>query len=973
MRHLKIYIIIILLFLLFVSCPLTTNTIDNNDIYEIQIIDTPVELKSFVETYETPLHDYFYEYAIRYNRVNALINSLLFIDHNKNDRAHIISLNEASLREVDDFISFCKEMEQWGDNVFEPAVESTKKSISDNIFNNSKVAGMSDSAYARRLVEMYLDSSYGATFSPSDISRKTGIEMAKIRFLMQQISREFSTEVDIVNEEVIGEQVEFCETVRDTAGAVNSTLALATPLGAFGTATASVTTTAAAATGWIQKAKYASTVLENTSAAITFAGNVVNIAVKEDNIPTSVKTVTEYNSYVSLVFGGIGGFNGSSSEKALAIIGTTSDGVTTYIKIEDDGIKASERPQLSSTPDKIEIDSLDSALVKGDYKIPDEENINNWTFSDFDFDIKGENYWDDIYDGIEEMTSSTYREFEDEFKQFVEVWIENNDNNLTKSEIIDKENILPEFFNEGGDESFTSHQELDVPLSNSDFEVSISTLALKALVPYDATFSANLNNRFLYDNLKLYWDFGDGTSLTQTISEEGYNPEVNHKFSNEGVYTVSLRALDNRGYSAECEIEISVGNNLQEVIDSFKGKEAIVHVPPGAYTGGYSYGNVLKVWSGITLWGNKDSTFIDATVEMYPDSRIEGFTFRGGRYGVIIDTEDPSAINDIQSYDIEIVGNNFYAPEYQTAMWLSPIYDNDNNETPYTGEIKNNTSNGLGTFLLCGKFIGEVSYNNIKNTYNQKSTEFGGLADSLITNNNFINAGGIEIYGDIENSIISENSFVNTTNEASISIVGKLSSSSQLIDNEITKSVYSKGGMRINEISEGSKVSGNIIKDGNGLGISIEKVLGEFSNNEISNNTSEQSILIIRNILPTGVVSDNKLINNITNYNYIYPYSFSNLIVFSSEGSILNNTVSGNSGGGMSINYVKGNISGNNVTNNLNGGITVGAYEIEKPSFDFKNSNTISGNTCYDEDYYYVDLYTPWKEDRIPETPPDEN
>ena len=109
---------------------------------------------------------------------------------------------------------------------------------------------MSDGAYARRLVEMYLDPTYNATFSLQDISRKTGVDMARLRFLCSQVSSEFNAEVDGVDVEQYTKQIEFYETVRDTSGKINATLALATPLGAFGAATTTATTTAAAATGF---------------------------------------------------------------------------------------------------------------------------------------------------------------------------------------------------------------------------------------------------------------------------------------------------------------------------------------------------------------------------------------------------------------------------------------------------------------------------------------------------------------------------------------------------------------------------------------------------------------------------------------------------------------------------------------------------------------------------------------------------
>lgn len=972
MKDLKSYVLIILIFLLFSSCPLNRDLNSSNEFIEIPLLDTPDQIIDFVETYDEPLNDYFYEYALRYNRVNTLVNSVLFIDHNKTDRQSLISLSDAALKEVEDFISFCKEMEIWSESVFEPAIENEKQNISKDIFLKSKVGGMSDIAYARRLVEMYLDVNYGTTFSPSDISRKTGIEMSKIRFLMNQVSREYLTQVDIVNEEVIAKEVEFCETVRDTAGAVNSTLALATPLGAFTSATASVTTTAAAATGWIQKAKYATTVLENASAAITFTNNVVNIAVEEDNIPTAVKTVNKYNSYISLVFGGASGFSSSTrGEKALAIIGTATDGVTNYINIDDEGIKLSQKPQLSTTINNIDVENYNGALAKGNYKIPDQENIDDWTFADFDWNLKGDSYWQNIYDKIEDVSSDTYKEFEDLYMQFVEDWRVNNGDNLTTSETIEKDNILPEFFEDGGDEDFNDYQDIAIIPNQDEFEVSIVLSGANGLVPYNAKFRAKLNNRFLLDNLKLYWDFGDGTSLIQAIDEDGFNPEINHLYSSEGIYSISLRAVDNRGFSAEADVNVSVGNNLQDVIDGYEGSQAIIYVPPGTYTGGYISNRVLRLYSGITLWGNKDSTFIDASVEMYPNTRLEGFTFVGtNRWGegIIFEAQDDDVKQDLETYDIEIINNVFNSPEHSNAIYLRPIVINDV-ETLYSGEIKNNVFNNLSNFLICGSFKGEISYNKIYGSNSNPSLVLRGLVDSNINNNLFENSGGIRIINDVENSNILENTFINTRNSGSIKIVGDLFSNSRISKNNISYCEYNKGGISINIVDQSSKVSENTITKSNGRGIYISTLDGEISENEISENTSRIN-MSVNNLNSTGIIKDNIIIDNKKVYDNISPHAYPAMKIGSFEGSITNNIISNNSCAGLNIyDFKGGQLFGNTIFNNQNCGVYIGPIQAEQPSYIIKDSNNIYNNSVYDDSYYYVDLSTPWEDDTIPDKP----
>ena len=65
----------------------------------------------FVNEFDDDLNEYLYEYALRYNRVNTLVNSALFSDPYITSKAKIVELNDAAIKEIDDFIEFCKEME----------------------------------------------------------------------------------------------------------------------------------------------------------------------------------------------------------------------------------------------------------------------------------------------------------------------------------------------------------------------------------------------------------------------------------------------------------------------------------------------------------------------------------------------------------------------------------------------------------------------------------------------------------------------------------------------------------------------------------------------------------------------------------------------------------------------------------------------------------------------------------------------
>ncbi len=952
-----------LLILVLLSCSLggaDAHDDDSGVTEDVPILESPEEISDFIEEFDEPVHDFFYEYAVRFNRVNSLVNGALFADPSKTDLRTLQSLSDSALTEVDDFISFCREMESWSKETLGPAIEDAKALLDDKTFSKSRVEGLSDTAYARRLVEMMLDPDYEASFSPEDISKHTGVEMTKIRFLMQQVSNAMGDAVDNLEVDFATKNVEFYETVRDTAGAVNSTLALATPFGAFGTAGAA--TLGSFGTGCLAKAKYAYTVFENTSAAVTFAGNMVNIAVPEENISTTVKTVTEYNGYIGLLFGGAGGFTGSNrTEKALAIIGTTSDGYTTYFNVDDDGITSSTTPQLdTTTPVDLETNIYGGILPNGDYLVP-AGDWEDWELPDFDWDLNGEDYWEEIYEGLEDITGSAYDEIEAAYAQFALDWRETHGPNPTEPAVVDRpdDEDLPAFFDlPDEDDEYADHEGFVITPDPDSFEVGIHSTGSVGFLPFDLTFTAQPNSSFLRERLKLSWDFGDGSTKTQIVGDEDFIPEVEHSYSEAGTYTVSLEAEDIRGYTAESEIEITAGSSLQEVIDSYKGKEAIIHVPGGTYTGWYLSGHVLKVWEGITLWGSKDSSIIEATIEMYPDSAIEGFTLRGGKYGIIKNASDInlSTWREGDTYDVDIIGNTFDAPDYQTAIWMTGLTPEGGEEIFYSGEISGNTcTTGLSHFLLIGKYTGIISSNTVKDT-DGIGMEVSLVRDSTVSGNSFENSEGMKIYSS-ENSKISDNVFKNTKNTALA--IYSLSGNSSCTANTITGGTNYSKGLYIGTLADGSSVTDHTVTGMSDTAFTVSTLAGEVSGNEIQDNTAITSLWVYT-LEETGVLNDNKVMSNSGGAG-----------IFETGGTITNNTISGNAGTGMSVTYFRGgSISGNTITSNQNGGAYIPSTrdtDDPQPSPKIKDANTISGNTGPGESN--TDLWSIYADDRIPEDP----
>ncbi|MGD1818784.1 MAG: PKD domain-containing protein [Pleomorphochaeta sp.] len=973
-KHL-ISLLILPFILLLISCPMgdvsDINDIDDDtEIIDIPLLETPFEILDFVNEFDDDLNNYLYEYALRYNRVNTLVNSALFSDPYITSKAKIVELNEAAIKEIDDFIDFCKEMEIWNETVFQPAITEAEKNITAKTFVTAKIGGMSDSAYARRLVEMYLDPTYKTTFSLQDISRKTGVDMARLRFLCSQVSSEFNAEVDGVDVEQYTKQIEFYETVRDTSGKINATLALATPLGAFGAATTTATTTAAAATGFISKVKTAKTVIENSSAVITFAGNVLNLAVDEEDIPPTVKTVTQYNSYVSLVLGGVGGFTGSNrAEKALAIIGTSSDGYTTYIDIRDDGIKKSNKKLRETTPDDVNPDNLDGILLNGDYNIP--KDIISWEYADFDWTEQGLQYWEDLYDGVEDIAGQKYKDLEQSFNQFVDDWNDLHQANETEKESVDKDSTLPKLFDkEDLEDEYEDHSEIEDVPDSSDFNAEIYYSIKAGFVPVDITFYAKPNTSFIFNGLKFTWDFGDGTTVEQNVNSNDYTSSITHQYTQEGNYTVKLLVEDYMGNKAESSIEIITSlTDLQKIIDVYKDDIATIDVPDGYYTGGQGNPNSIYLWNDLTLTGSPNS-IIAATIYMYPNTRIEGFQLNGGSYSsdytVICTMPYPDIVEDLDTYNIEIIDNKFTDGAIDYASIKLPYGYFIGYPVIYSGQISKNEKTGGRIFIQADDLKDfEISENIINNTTPpEKTIIIDEFIDSKLNYNEFTNASGIEI-DLIDNSEIKGNTFDDYTYYASLYVEDDITSGSIISDNIIQGS-EKKVWMNIKNLSEGAFFRDNVIQNNIAdCNILIQNADGEVSGNIIQNNREKVSISISR-VGDTGKFINNQILDNGTLA--AGNRDDASVEIYHSYGQVSNNIINGNSLLGLILWHYSGDFKNNTVIKNKEGGVYYyPLYGNGIHPYIIKDDNPgISNNSTTDPTYIYYDLYTPWEDDRLP-------
>ena len=957
--------LISLLSLLLVSCPsdppVTPGGSSGTDL--LTFLPVSPEMEAFITTYDQTVGDYLFAYVEAYNRVVALSNSVFLADLSVTDRALLSRRLTAAIAETDALLDLCREMEAYAKNTFEPALEAFRQTETYAEYQKkakSIQAKGEDTWHARRLIEMMLDPEYGTTYSMQDISRRTGVGMSKLFFLLHQTNDHIALNVDIVDEVEYGKEVKYIETVRDTANTVNSTLALVNPVTAI--VKGGATATAASAIGWVAKAKTAVTVVENASAVMTFTGNIVNMAVDEKNIPPAFKTATAVNGYLGIVLGGKTGFTGSSTgEKAVAIIGAGNDITTTFFTVQENGVKISKTPILDTTPSEINTASSESAkaiLPSGDYNLPDVD-FDSWAYPGFDWG--DEQLWEDLYDEV----SGLYLQLEamsEAFDAFVETWDPSVNTAQTKKEQVDSDSGLPDFLDDP--------TVVDDPV-NDDFSVILTASANKGLIPFPVTFSAKPNNAFVPGSMEFTWDFDDGTDLTTASSS------VTHEFtSDDDYFDVEVRVEDIRGYWATATTRIDVTETLQDIIDYY-GENATIHVPGGTYVG------TITIPIGTSLIGaGRDSTIIDGRVYLNEDTHLEGFTVKTvsstNKSGIWNVTGDKD-YSSLEEFSVEIE-DCIIEDGYGLALGFSP------HDIPVTGFIQNNIFRNLdASSVSLDKFNGLFQDNLV--TGNLSSVWIGNpMAGAIIKGNTISDTNGTGLSVNLLEGLVSENTISGNTLGV---YAGELASGSVFSLNTIQGN--SEGGMQVqtakglvrDNMFSANTISATTSEDGAGLQVEYLEPSGSIQKNTFTGNTilhssSDGGGLYIFHL--KGSATDNRITNNSNAGQFGYGGAIYIAQLFP-NGTFSGNTITGNIaasiGGGLYIHALGESFSGNTVSGNqakTNGGgvyITTVAVSNFVPSPKVKDSNTISGNMLTDpfNASAKTDLYTPWTDDVLPANP----
>jgi hypothetical protein len=953
--------VVALLSLLLVSCPgeppLIAGETEPDLLYFVPLSS---EMETFVEKYDQIVNDYFTEYVQAYNRVVALSNSVFLADLSVTDRALLTNRLNAAIAETSSLLDLCREMETFAKTTLEPDLEAFRLTATYEQYKETEKALRAKGEnlwHARRLIEMMLDSEYGTKYSMGDISRRTGVGMSKLFFLLHQTNDNITTNVDIVDEVEYGKEIKYIETVRDTANTVNSTLALVNPVTAI--VKGGATATAASAIGWVAKAKTAVTVVENASAVMTFTGNVVNLAVDEKDIPPSFKTATTVNGYLGIILGGKTGFTGTSGgEKAVAIIGAGNDITTTFFTVKDDGVQVSKTPMLETTPTEVNIsstESLKAILPSGNYNLPDVD-FDSWNYPDFDWG--DEQLWEDLYDeksGLFLQLSA----MSEAFDLFAETYDPTENNERTKKEKVDSDSGLPDFLDDPA--------LIDDP-AIEDFSVTLTASPNKGLVPFTVTFTARPNNAFVPGSMEFSWDFDDGNDITTASSS------VTHEFTEDDEYfDVTVKVEDIRGYWATATTKVDVTETLQDILDYY-GENATIYVPSGTYVG------TVTIPKGTSLIGaGKEVTFIDGRVYLNEDTHLEGFTIttvassNGSGIWNVTSNKDYSNMEEF-SVEIEdcIIENG-----YGLAFGFSPY------RVPVTGFIKNNIFRNLdSSSVSLDKFDGIFLDNLVMGNLSSVSIGYP-RAGAIIKGNTISNNNGTGLSMYLQEGLVTENIISGNTLGV---YAGELALESIFSLNTIQSNT--EGGMQVqtvkgtiqNNIFTANTISEITSEDGAGLQIEYLETSGSlqgntFSGNSILHSSSDGGGLFLFHL--KGSVTDNIITNNSNAAQFGYGGGVYIAQLFP-NGIFRGNTITGNSsaslGGGLYIHTLGEGFAGNTITNNqakTNGG---GVYITGKTPTDFvpsakiKESNSISGNTLTNpfNDSAKVDLWTPWTDDVLP-------
>ncbi|PLX87673.1 MAG: hypothetical protein C0618_05915, partial [Desulfuromonas sp.] len=379
-----------------------SDTPSSRTVRTIEMASLPEGADAFTEADETELYNLLLDYAYAVNQAISLTNASLYADPDATSPSVFVARSTAALEALDRVNSLCKQLETFETEKILPVTESlptvSSASAAPATAKMVKAATTGDTVEARRLLNIYLDPEYNAKFTLGQVAKKTGVSMARLRFLMGQLNDEYAQQINDVDIAEYEWKTDAAVKVRDTAATTNTAL--------------SIVATGGTSAGLLGISGRTIMIAEKASAIITLTEKGVSVVVEEDDVPPSVKAVFDANTkFSSFVLPAKNILTGNVDIGTVQ--GIVTDAGPTYVDLfgDDDKVKVSDAPINPGTP-KVSTTSTpeDAAatLPAGRYKIPTEPiPVPDYLWDD--------TFWTDFYEG-------TITDLTDELVKLADLW-----------------------------------------------------------------------------------------------------------------------------------------------------------------------------------------------------------------------------------------------------------------------------------------------------------------------------------------------------------------------------------------------------------------------------------------------------------------------------------------------------------------------------------------------------------------------
>jgi len=497
---------------------------------------------------EKLIFDALHLYAYNNHRSLLLLNSAFMADFKHTPVAVINARLNAAYTALNEYYVSAKLLNSLESEIIMPVVEELNSAEAKLVKKES--ADSSDFAHTYRLIDLYMnDDSFYQKYRLSDISKKTGVSIARLMIMVQQASEETEKLGYDQEDELYQEGVRNMQTIRDTAIAAEGAIATFGPMGA----TAGALTTFQKGVAVVEKANAVISCAEASS-------NIIATSLGNETASPTLQTVFGANKALGYILLP-GSVAKGGLDTVLAIGGTMGDLEDKYFNINADN----QTVTLQDTPENPEADPLDASealqdadhfLAPGDYQISTEpmgyptEDNSGFEFND---DINPENA-DDL---------------NAEYQRLADLWdlpgATSDQYSWDTEEANPQENFQPYYSDGPPEDSPVAGDQAVVDVALSDYPaLTLTASPSSGAAPLGVAFTVTVSDP-VQEALEYHWHFGNGSSAIHALSSEQTT------YENEGTYYAVVYAYGALFGSAMAKTEIVVGQGVEDGdMDSFE-------------------------------------------------------------------------------------------------------------------------------------------------------------------------------------------------------------------------------------------------------------------------------------------------------------------------------------------------------------------------------------------------------------------